>query len=189
MQLAARCRTWLARHPLIYWLAVAAIAASAALGAWGYQQRLDEARRSWGRTVTVWVASNDAAPGEPLAAEPADWPEPLVPADAVHADPGDSVSRQHISAGEAITAPDLRPTGNAALVPDGWVAISVAWSSPPGVGEGDAVRVFADGVALGDGTAIHVADDHVVVALPADAAGAASMAANDGRAVVALFNG
>jgi hypothetical protein len=189
MQFVARCRTWLARHPLIYWLAVAMAAGAAALGAWGYQQRLDEARRAWGHSVIVWVPSTDAAPGEPLAAEPAEWPAPLVPSDSLDGDPGDVVARQHIGAGEPITRHDVRPADDAAMVPPGWVAITVPSTPPAGVREGEAVRVFADGVALGDGTVIRVADDRVLVALPADAGGPASMAANDGRAVVALLGG
>jgi hypothetical protein len=141
----------LAQRPAVRRALVVGLAIATGLVVAGLVRSGDAARRSWGATRPVAVATRDLAPGAvvgPDAVEVRDLPSALVPASAVSDVVPGAVVRQPVSAGEALVPGRLAPdglTGTAALVPDGYRAVSVP-SSPAGfppVVVGDQVDVLA----------------------------------------------
>jgi hypothetical protein len=189
MQFVAKGRAWLALHPWVHWTTVAALALGAGYATWGSQQRLDAAKHEWGDAVDVYVAVSATDAGEPLLTTVEQWPRALVPDAAAMSVDDDARARRPVGAGELITQADIRPTGTGALVPDGWVAVMVEATSLSHFAEGAAVRLFADGLALADGTVVSVHDTSVLVAVPPDGAATVALAAGDGRAVVGVIGG
>ena len=185
MHLLARVRFELARRPWIYWLVVAALAGLVGIGVSRAVGRVDAARRAWGEQRSVWVATADVEPNEPIVAEPKVVPRAVVPERAVIDDPGPSVARQRIAAGAIITSFDVTQPGPAGLVPDGWVAIAVPTPASHFVA-GDHVTVFAADQLLGDGLVVDHGESDVMVAVPASAAGDLAAAVLAGSVVIAL---
>jgi hypothetical protein len=185
MNLVARGRYVLARRPWIYWAIVAAVALAAGLVVADAAAGIDDARRSWGVTRPVVVASADIAPGEPLAGRTttADRPEPALAESALSSLPSGAVARQHIAAGEAVVAGDVAATaGPRSLVPDGWAAVAVAEAVPSGAAVGDPVVSVAGGVVLADeGVVVGRSGDAVLVAVPIDDAPAVAHAVATGE--------
>ena len=68
MNPVARVRHVLARRPWLHWTAVLALAAGAGWAVAAGVAGVDDARRSWGTTRDVLVATADIAPGDDLAA-------------------------------------------------------------------------------------------------------------------------
>lgn len=141
----------LAQRPAVRRALVVALAVATGLVVAGLVRSGDAARRSWGATRPVAVATRDLAPGAvvgPEAVEVRDLPRALVPASAVSEVAPGAVVRQPVTAGEALVPGRLAPdglTGTAALVPDGYRAVSVP-SAPAGfppVVVGDQVDVLA----------------------------------------------
>ncbi len=64
MSLVARGRYVLARRPWLYWLGVAILAGGCGLVVADAAAGVDGARRSWGETRAVVVATADLAPGD-----------------------------------------------------------------------------------------------------------------------------
>jgi hypothetical protein len=78
MTLLAHVRSWVARHPRVYWTVVVGLALVAGCQLHTTARQLDAATRAWGDTVTVWVATADLAPGDPVAAQAAAFPSALA---------------------------------------------------------------------------------------------------------------
>lgn len=186
MQLLPRIRTTLARHPLLWWAAVGALAVLCGVLAAGALRRVDEARASWGTTRVVWVASAAAAPGDALVAERREYPVAMVPASAVTSSPAGAMARERIAGGEVIVAGHISLGGVAGLVPTGSVGVAVPLRSPQ-LHTGDGVAAFANGQRLADGIVVRIDDDQVVLAIPADAAPGLTMAVPAGAVVLALL--
>ncbi len=101
MNPVARVRHVLARRPWLYWLAVAVLAAIAGLVVADAASRVDGARRAWGTTRPVVVATVDVAPGTALdgVSEVRQLPAPMVPDGAVTELPAAATARQRLAAG------------------------------------------------------------------------------------------
>jgi hypothetical protein len=168
--LLARARALLARHRWVRWAVVLGLAAVAAWTVLAAVRGIEAARDRWGTARSVYVSTGPAQPGEPLHAERRQVPVALVPTDAAAAVPAAAVARQHIGTGEVVTAADVGSPGAPDWVPPGWVALAVPLDGPSPVAAGDAVRVFAEGSALADGTVLRVHDGAVLVCVPAESA-------------------
>ncbi len=190
MNLVARARHVLARHPSLYWIAVTALAAAGAAAVADATAAVDVARREWGADRPVLVATADVVPGEPLAGrvEAVHRPAPTVPDAALVEVPVGAVARQRIAAGEVLVEPDVAsPAGPRALVPPGWLAVAVAEPVPSGAGVGDPVIAAGDGAVLAsDGVVVGRHDTAVLVAVPAEDAPAVARAAADGTLALLL---
>jgi SAF domain len=182
---AVAVRRLLVKRPWIYWLAVTALATGAGASMLSRADRVDAERAAWGDTRSVWVATADVAPGEPLAVERRQVPRAMVSDAALESI--DSVAglsaRQHLAVGEIVHTTDVvAPNGPQSLTPAGWLAVPVTESPGSGAEIGDRVRVVGDGIVLGD-EAIVVGhhDGATLVAVPADAAPPiATLAAHQG---------
>lgn len=190
MHVAARLRNVLARHRWLYWAAVASLAAATALVVASAGAAVDDARRSWGATRPVLVATADLVPGEPLdgAAELRPLPVPMIPTAAIGAVPTGAVARQHVGTGEVVVEADVAATANPqALIPAGWSAVAVAEPVPSGAVTGDEVTAVAEGVVLAaDGVVVGRSGDAVLVAVPAGDGPAVAMAAASGTLALLL---
>ena len=188
MHQLAWIRLMVARHPSIYWLTVGVIAAAVALSTARAMERVDAARRSWGRQQTVWVASAAIEPGEPIRSATRVVPVAVVPVDAVRADPAGTAARQQVGPGEIITDSDVTTRGIVGLVPDGWVAFALQ----PSVGHyavGDHLGVYAGGLLVGAGLVVDAADSALMVAVPAATASAMASAIFADAVTLALTPG
>lgn len=176
---AVALRRLLVRRPWIYWLIVAVAAAGAGGSMLERSDRIDAQRAAWGETQSVWVATSDHGPGDPLSAERRDVPKAVVPDGALVDDAG-LAARQHVAAGEILHINDVVAlTGPQALTPTGWLAVPVNESPVSGAAIGDRVRVVGDGVVL-SAAAIVVGhhEGSSLIAVPTDDAPAvAAMAA------------
>jgi hypothetical protein len=167
----ARARHVLVRHPSLYWAAVVVLAAGAALAAGHAAGSVDEARRDWGATRDVVVATADLAPGEPLAGhvDLRSRPGPMIPAAAVTTVGPAARARQHVSSGEILVRPDVAATGSPQeMTPDGWAAVAVAEAVPSGARVGDAVGAASGGVVLAErGIVVGRSGEALLVVVPA----------------------
>jgi hypothetical protein len=190
MHVAARLRNVLARHRWLYWAAVLLLALGTALVVASATAAVDDARRSWGRTRPVLVATADLVPGDPLAGatELRPLPVPMVPAAALGEPEPGAVARQHVGAGEVVVMVDVAATaGPQALIPAGWSAVAVAETVPSGAATGDEVTAVAEGVVLAaDAVVVGRSGDAVLVAVPAGEAPAVAMAAASGTLALLL---
>jgi hypothetical protein len=164
-------------------LGIVAAAATAAL-----LVDLSSASAALGRRVTVAVAIAPLAPGDTVSTATVvlrSLPAGAVPATALSAVPIDGTLRQHLAPGEVLTEADLATEG--ADLPDGWrtIAIPRRGALPP-LEPGARVDVIAASVVLAAGAVVvTVADDGVVVAVPAESAPAVATAAAAGEATLA----
>ncbi len=168
---AVALRRLLVKRPWIYWLIVAVAAAGAGGSMLERSDRIDAQRAAWGATQSVWVATSDHVPGDPLSAERRDVPRAVVPDGAVD-DIDGLVARQHLAAGEIVHSSDVVAlTGPLALTPPGWLAVPVNESPVSGAVIGDRVRVVGDGVVL-SAAAVVVGhhDGSSLIAVPTDEA-------------------
>jgi hypothetical protein len=149
--LVVRARRALAR-PLVRRLLVSLLALATALVVASLVGSAEAARRRWGETRSVAVATRDRAVGDavgPGAAEVRRLPAALVPPSALSSPPRAGVLvRQPIAAGEPLVPVRLAPhglTGAAALVPAGHraVAVPLAPVAAPPLVVGDLVDLVA----------------------------------------------
>jgi hypothetical protein len=176
-----RARRLVARHPWVYWLAIAAVAVALAASVLARIDQVAAARDSWGDTRLVWVTTDAMEPGEPIVAERREVPEAVVPDGAV-GDVTGRLTRQRIGSGRIVTETDVVvDAGPRSLVPEGWLAVPIVESPRSGASIGDRVRLASDGFVISsDALVVAVIDDVTLVAVPADeaptvaAAGAAS---------------
>jgi Flp pilus assembly protein CpaB len=180
-------RRLVARRPWVHWLVVAATATAFAASVLDRIDRVDAARDSWGRTVTVAVATARLRPGDELRAEERELPAAMVPEGAVSG-PVAGVVRQHLGPGEIVTELDVAaPGGPQAMLPDRWLAVPVVEQPPSGAVVGDRVQVVSDGFVLSaDALVVGLLDDVTLVAVPADEAAALPAAANAGGLTLLL---
>ena len=187
---AVTVRRILVRRPWIYWslAAIATLGASATL--LGRSDAIDAARDSWGQTRTVWVATVDHAPGDPVTADRRDVPTSMVADSAVTAAGGidGRIARQHLAAGEIVHGVDLVATdGPQAMIPPGWLAVPVDESPSSGARLGDRVHVVSDGfVVSDDGLVVGTHDGTTLVAVPDHAAPSIPAAADAGGLTLLL---
>jgi len=183
----APVRTLLARRPLIYWLVIALLAAVVANIAASKLREVDDARRSWGESMQVWIATSGARVGEPVLAERRSLPRAVVPDGAVDEDPAGAVAVQRLMPGEIVTATDVGD-GSLALLPHGWQGVAFAADDTTiRVAAGDRVAVVADGVVVvSNGVVLSSAERSVTVGVPAEDAPAAALAARSQTAALTL---
>ena len=169
MHLLAWARLTLARHPWIYWVSIAVVAAVVATGSASALAGVDAARRSWGRQSTVWITTAAVAPGAPIAADSRQIPDAVVPIGATHEDPAGMIARQRMGPGEIVTTDDVSATGSTGLIPAGWVAFAVPASSEH-FASGDHVDVYSGDVFVAAGLVVAEGDAELMVAVPTTAA-------------------
>ncbi|MEO5723871.1 MAG: hypothetical protein ABIQ39_10920 [Ilumatobacteraceae bacterium] len=186
MQLLPAVRRTLVRHPLLYWCAVVALAVGVGAGVASTLRRVDGARRSWGATTSVWVATADAEAGQRIHVDRREYPEAMVPAAAVLASPADALARQRVSTGEIIVSGDVSSSGLAGLVPAGYVAMAVPQRRATYLSPGYRVVAYAGAVRLAEGTVVAADDEQVVVAVLMSDAAVLSEAIPRGTALLAL---
>ena len=188
MHLLAAVRLMVARHPWIYWLAIAIVAAVVACGAASSLARVDAARRSWGQQSRVWMTTSAIEPGQPIAAGARDVPVAVVPAGAVRENPAGTIARQRMGPGEIVTSDDVSTTGSAGLIPADWVAFAV-----PVPGEhfatGDHLEVYSGDRLVAAGVVVDESDSDLMVAIPAAAAPTMSAALLADSVTLALSPG
>jgi|CXWL01.1.fsa_nt_gi hypothetical protein len=187
MMFFAWCRSLLARHRMVYWLAVAAVSLVLALTAAGQQRRLEAARRAWADSTTVWVTTTAHAPGDPLAVQRQVLPRAAIPDDALIDDPGSAVALRALHRNEIVTVDDLGAS-TAALADAGSRIVAIAAdASTIGVVVGDQVDVVAAGVVLAiDGVVTSTSALQVSVAVAEHVAAAVASAAHETTAVLVL---
>lgn len=162
------------------------------------------ARHRLGTTTRVVVLTADIAAGEPLTAGDVrleDRPVAFVPADALTEPPLERALRVDGYAGEVLVAGRLAGagrTGARAQVPAGWraVTVPVAAGAGPPVTAGDVVDVIASfdplvadepSVVVATGAVVvHVDDDAVTVAVPAELVTDVAFATTTAAVTVAL---
>jgi hypothetical protein len=185
VHLLARVRLTMARHPSIYWLVIAVVAGTVAIGTARALAGVDAQRRSWGQQATVWVASAAIEPGQPIHSDRRQVPRALVPPGAVEVAPDDVVARQRIGSGEIINEVDVATPGPAGLIPDGWAAFAVPAPVEHLTG-GDHVRVYAVDQFVAVGVVVEVSDSESMVAIPVEAAPAMATALLADTVTIAL---
>jgi hypothetical protein len=184
MHVAARARLVLARRPWLYWLIVVVLATTIALAVSERVADLDAARRSWGDTRPVLVATAPLEPGDPIVALTVDVPVALLPIGALEDLPEGAHVRQRVSDGEMLTELDIadRP-GPAALADGGTLVVALSDPLSHNVTIGLSVQVAADGIVLAEpATVVDLADEIVFVAVDAADAPAVAAAAQEGTA-------
>ena len=187
-------RRLLARRPWIYWLVVLVLGLATGAAMHHRVAAVDEARRRWGETETVLVASTDARPGDAMQVDVRELPVAIVPLGALPADtqPGDMlVARQDVMAGEIVTSADIGRIGYdgaAALLPDGWAAVPLVESPPLGAPVGARVQIAGDGIVLApDAIVVGYHDDVTLIAVPAGVAPMVAAGAAAGGVAVLLL--
>ena len=187
MMFFAWCRSFLARHRMVYWLAVAAISLTLALTAAAQQRRLEAARRAWTDSTAVWVTTAAHAPGDRLAVQRQVLPRAAIPDDALIDDPGSAVVLRALHRNEIVTVDDLGAS-TAALADDGSRIVAVAADERTiDVVVGDRVDVIAAGVVLAIGGVVtSTSAQQVSVAVAEHVAAAVASAAHDATAVLVL---
>ncbi len=179
-----RTRQQLARRPWIRWVTAAALAVVVGWSVATALAKVERDRDSWGTRRATVVAAAPAAAGDPLQVITRELPLAMLP-DRALADiaPG-SIARRSVVAGQVLTDLDVSATGPDGWLPAGWIVLIVSADPPPAAAPGDPVRIFADGVAIGDGQVVARADTTVSVGVPPEIAAAAAQAAAARTAVL-----
>ena len=190
MRLFPRLRLLLARRPWIYWSAVALLATVIGASAASSVAGVDRQRRSWGTTAQVVVASAPLTPGmalNPLVRMTA-MPIAMVPVSALRALPSRAIALQRIAAGEIVVAEDISlGAGPAALLPQGWLAITIDTTNTDLFALGDHTVVFAFGQVVADSAVVvSVGERFVVIGVAKEVAPRVADAANQQLAILAL---
>ena len=176
---AVALRRLVARRPIVYWLAVAALGVTVVLAVASEVHSLRTERDRWSDTSTVLVARSDGRPGELIAVDAIDLPDAVAPASAIGAIDGRPL-RRHVAAGDIVTELDLAPrSGSLALVPPGWRAVPIVEVPSSASEVGDRVEVVSDGVVIASEAVVVGGHDSVtLVAVPADVAPLLPLAAS-----------
>lgn len=170
-----RVRRLVARRPWVQWVVIVLLAAGVSAGVRQRLTALDTARREWGRSVTVWVAEEEAAVGDPLAARSMQVPAAIVPPGAVIEGPHGMRARRAVGPGEIVTTADVMATGDdIALAPPGWLVAPVVERPSSGARMGERVQITTGGIVVVPHAVVvatGVGDDGVtLVAVPAEQA-------------------
>jgi hypothetical protein len=183
-----RLRISAAQRPWIRWLLIAGLALAVGATVAAQFERMEQARTSWGETVTVFIARRDLAPGEPLAIEKVELPAVAVPASALSTLPADATARQRIATGEVVVAGDVTegvgPAGRAAR---GTVVVAVRDPLVVTAPLGARVAVFADGIVLAASAEVVHLDADVVYVAVAESEGPTVAAAAQQQAASIVF--
>lgn len=172
MSLLPRLRRLVARRPWIQWVLIAIVAAVVAASVNDAVAELERERGEWGTSATVWIASRNAAAGDPIAAERAEVPAAVRPDGAIDAGEAvhDAIARQAIGRGEIVVDHDVMTT-DGSLAPTGWLVVPVEESPPSGATLGERVQVASDGFVLADeGMVVGFVEGATLVAVPDDVA-------------------
>lgn len=157
-------------HPTAHWIVVLGLAALTGTTVASTISHGDAARRAWGSTRAVAVATRHLDAGTTLTAADvriATWPVAIAPETALATAPSGRTLLAPVDAGEPLMATRVAPdglSGVAALVPAGWRAVAIA--VPPAslaLRAGDHVDLVAT-TAAGP-AAVTVARDALVVAI------------------------
>jgi hypothetical protein len=184
-RVVAGARRGVARHRLIRWLPVTVCCCGLVVTVDAAMARVDAARHAWSETRSVWVATRDHAPGEPVVAERLELPMVAIPDDAAEDLAAAASARQHLGRGEIVTAADVTGAGPLALVPPGWRALAVREPVASGAQVGERVDVVSDGVVIADGAlVVDRIDDAVLIAVTVDAAALVAHAGEQGVALL-----
>jgi hypothetical protein len=182
MQVAARARLFLARHPRVYWLAVVVLATGVAVGVQRQLDEVDDARQRWSTVRAVAVAAHDHQPGDALSTRMIELPPAAIPATALEQPPSDARALQRIGTGEVVVAADVMPgTGPAAGAQPGTLVVPIVDPLARDVRIGLGVQIVAEGIVLATrATVVEVIDEVVFVAVdPHDAPLVAAAARRD----------
>ncbi|MEO6123900.1 MAG: hypothetical protein ABIR32_09325 [Ilumatobacteraceae bacterium] len=192
-QSMATWRTLLARRPWISWLFIVGIAGLIAVAVSNALSDVRRERDRWGETTTVHVAIAAIAPGDLIAplVESRTVPIAMAPASAQVTVDGGTTARQRVAVGEIVVEVDVGPaTGPLALLPAGWLAITVEDTMSTSFTIGDHAAVLAAGSNIADDAlVIDVLPDAVVIGVPADNAPAVAEMVAQRLAVIALSGG
>lgn len=169
MHQLAWVRSVVARHPSVYWLAIALLSGTIGLIAARAVVGVDQERRSWGDQRTVWVAAAAIEPGQPISAIEREVPVAVIPVDATVTSPSGTLARQRVGPGEIITNADVSAHGVSGLIPTGWSAF-VLPASVDHFAIGDHVGVFSGDQFVATGLVVDVGDAELMVAVRSDAA-------------------
>ena len=198
----------LRRHPRAWWAVAACLALAAGMAGSSVVDRAEAARRAWGATAAVVVATRDLQPGDrldagALAVEPR--PRATVPASALTTLPEDRVAGAAILAGEVLVAERLAGEGldgPAALLPPGTRAMAIPAdpSLTPPVAVGDRVDLVVALAAAAepsggppgftlvpDALVVAVEEAAVTVAVPRDDTSRVAVALGAGAVSLALI--
>ena len=189
MNVLPRLRLLLARRPWLRWLVVGLCAAVVATQLTSAQSALERERSRWGATRRVWLTAGTTQAGAPLAPLQEDWPEAMVPPDALAELPDNPVAARTVPARQPLTALDVAGEGT---VPAGWAVFSVPGDGLPSLAGAPAVSVFSGGTRLCDGVATSGTSAAprsetagAEVAVPPDCAAGLSAALASGDLVIA----
>ncbi len=166
------------RRPVVYWLLVAVVAVATASVVGRLASDAADARRAWGTSKMVLVATTTAEAGQPVVAELRRYPVAVIPPGALSVEPAGEVAAQTIRVGEIVTSARL---GGRAL-PTGTRALAIAVDGPIAVRVGDRVDVVG---ATRDARVLEVRDGVVVLAVDEADVGAVAVAVRDRSAVLA----
>lgn len=162
-------RRLVARRPWIQWLLIVLIALGVTAEVADAMAGVAAARRSWGTSATVWVATADASPGAPVHVEPIEVPVAIRPPHAAR-DPQGAVARHQIGGGEIVTTLDV-VDADGSPAPPGWLVAPIRESLPSGATLGERVRVASDGFVIAEeGIVVGFVDDVTLVAVPPEVA-------------------
>ncbi len=185
--LAVHVRSFLTRHVRVRRLLAGTLALLAASVVWSRAASLDQERRAWGDTRTVWLSDRTAA-GDPVVGRPVRAPLALVPTGAVSTDPTGALAHRHLAAGEIVTELDLRRDGSMPGTGRRGVSIPADDSTLP-ASIGDVVDVVSDGrIVSRDAEVMRTTPTAVVVAVDVDDAAAVAAAAIERRAALVLVS-
>ncbi|HEX9258870.1 MAG TPA: SAF domain-containing protein [Acidimicrobiales bacterium] len=155
---AARARMAMARRPVLRAAAVAALAVAAAGITHSETNAARTARRAWGSTAPVLVATAALTPGDALDATNAavqEWPVALVPPGAASDLPLGTRVAHPIAAGQAVHPAQLSEGAGAGLVPAGRRVVAVGLGRVPlPVQPGDHVDLLGGGAVLAAGAPV-----------------------------------
>lgn len=173
MRLFPRLRLLLARRPWLYWLVVGLCAAVVWLSVSATADGVENERARWGTTQRVWVTAAPVAAGSPVAAVARDYPQAMVPAAALTAEPV-GVAAHALAAGEVVVEGDVA-SEDSGLAPTDWLVFAVPGEGGPSLVAGDAVAIFGSGQWWCDGVVVGVSESAVdgsvvEVAVPPDCA-------------------
>ncbi len=183
----AHVRSFLARHRAARWVLVTVLAGTVAAVLAAQSAALERERSAWGEGRTVWVATTDLAPGDPVLVRAVSAPPAVVAPTAVIEDPSASIALRQVAAGEMLVIGDVGDRGSLAPADRRRVAVA-ADETTLAVAVGDLVDVI-DAVAGGtviatDALVVEVTPTTVVVAVPASSAPSVAAAALERRAVL-----
>ncbi|MFM2069816.1 MAG: hypothetical protein RLZZ623_79 [Actinomycetota bacterium] len=190
MMFFAHCRSFLARHRSVYWLAVSAVSLILGALAVGEQRSLDRARRAWTTTEVVWVASAPMVPGDPLVVRRVELPHAAIPDDVLVHDASDTaplVALRPLHRNEIVTADDVGDSTKVLAGESNRIVAIPVGADTPAVSVGDRVDVVAAGnVVAADGLVVATSDSANSVAVASEVAALAASAAHDGTATLVV---